>query len=368
MLKIFFSFLSLILISSCTRLYTGSHKLTDFNVYGQPNELGPIVQPWEDGLRTKEEKNQLEWWYFDGKLPDGSIIVCYFWKVHFFFDQYFIGFNYSRPNKKNIFKLKYFKKKDVKFSIDSCNVQMGTNSIIGNLKNYKIIINPKDFDGIGFSLDLQSKSFPYRPQDGIIKAGENYFAWLAAVPKGDFKGSLTFNNKITQIEGSGYHDHNWGNTPLQKLFKNWMWFRGKAGPYYVIAAELNTLDNRGGYNIPILYLSDSNQVLINRFGENGLFTKKSNLIKNIYRKKNEPLFSNLELITEDGFQIKIEGQKIIDNTLLFDRAKTPIPISPIMNFFNIDPHYTRLKSKLFIKDTINNTFEGFGVLEIMDLK
>ena len=39
-----------------------------------------------------------------------------------------------------------------------------------------------------------------------------------------------------------------------------------------------------------------------------------------------------------------------------------------MNIFNIDPHYTRFKSKLVIKDTSGAVHEGFGILEIMDLK
>ena len=245
---------------------------------------------------------------------------------------------------------------------------MGKNSIIGNLNKYRIKLDPNDFDGIGLDIELTSKSLPYRPQDGIIKAGDDYFAWLAAIPKGEFKGQLIINKKNEKVKGNGYHDHNWGNTPLQKLFKSWMWFRGEAGPYTVIAAELNTLDNRGGYDIPILYLAQKNDIIINKFGENGLFTKKSGLIKNIYRKKNEPLFSNLELITTDGFQITIKGKKIIDNTLLFDRSKTPIPLSKIMNSFNIDPYYTRFQSDLEIKDNLDNYFNGYGVLELMDLK
>ncbi len=370
MYKIFFLLINVLLFfSSCTRLYIGNYKLNDFNIDNQPDDLGPVVQLWEDGLRTEEKDNQLEWWYFDGKLSDGSIIVCYFWKVHFISDQYFIGLNYTGPDKKTIFKIKFFKDQNVSFSKDSCNVRMGGNSIVGNLKKYKIIIDPMDFDGIGFDVELHSDRLPYRPQDGIIKAESSYFAWLSAVPKGNFNGSLTLENKMTQVQGSGYHDHNWGNTPLQKLFKSWMWFRGEAGPYTIIAAELNALDGRGGYNIPILYISDSSGVVVNRFGEDGLFTKKSALIRDLYRKQNEPLFSNLELITEDGYQIKIEGKDIIDNTLLFERIKNPIlPISSIMNVLNIDPHYTRFNSRLTIKDTTSSIFEGFGILEIMDLK
>jgi hypothetical protein len=45
-----------------------------------------------------------------------------------------------------------------------------------------------------------------------------------------------------------------------------------------------------------------------------------------------------------------------------------MPISTLMNIVNIDPHYTRFRSKLFIKDINGTLHEGFGILEIMDLK
>ena len=67
--------------SSCMRLYTGSYAQTDFTL-DQPNELGPTVQKWEDGLRTTGENGELEWWYFDAKFNDGSLFVCYFYKIH----------------------------------------------------------------------------------------------------------------------------------------------------------------------------------------------------------------------------------------------------------------------------------------------
>ena len=60
-----------------------------------------------------------------------------------------------------------------------------------------------------------------------------------------------------------------GVIPLQKLFENWVWFRGESGGYTVIASELNTSAKRGGYSIPILYMANKDNVLINRFGTNG---------------------------------------------------------------------------------------------------
>ena len=48
-----FSFLALLLMNSCSRLYyTGSYSMPDFSPVEQPNELGTVVKGWEDGVRT----------------------------------------------------------------------------------------------------------------------------------------------------------------------------------------------------------------------------------------------------------------------------------------------------------------------------
>ena len=89
------------------RLYTGSYSQVDFTL-SQPDELGPIVSKWEDGLRTTGKRGELEWWYFDTKFDDGALFVCYFWKVHPLKDIYFIGMNYNAPDGKDLFLMKFF--------------------------------------------------------------------------------------------------------------------------------------------------------------------------------------------------------------------------------------------------------------------
>ena len=359
--------LCLIILSSCSRLYFGPSNVQKFSTV-QPDELGSIVAAWEDGLRTSGEKNEFEWWYFDAKLDDGAIIVAYFWKVHFLLDQYFIGFNYRDPYGKDFFKMKYFRTKDVSFSEDSCDVKYGDNIFRGDLNNYTIKIDPKDFDGIGFDIQLSSNIKSYRPQDGIIKAGDDYFAWLAAVPSGNVNGKLIVDKKTTNISGSGYHDHNWGNTPLQYLFDGWVWFRGEVESKTVVASVLYMADKRGGYDIPILYVADSNEVLVNRFGEDGVFTRRSNIINNLYNKTNEPLFRQLDFMTENGTQVSIKGKDVLDNSALFKRMGMPSPFRLLMSLAKIDPFYSRFDSDLTLKIGGVKESEGFGVFEIMDLK
>ena len=364
-----------LILQSCTRLYLGSDNQEIFNESIQPDELGDIVQSWEDGARTDDSKNQFEWWYFDAELDDGSLVVAYFYKVHFLKDQYFIGFNYTSPQKEDFFRLKYFKSSEVSFQSDSCLVMMNKNLFTGNLNKYSIALDPDDFDGFGFNLNLQSLVGPYRPQDGIIQAGDDYFAWLAAVPNGDVDGTITINGKEKKIKGSGYHDHNWGNTPLQKLFKSWTWFRGKAGPYTVILAELNAVESRGGFDIPILFVADENQVLVDKFGNKELLTMKNNLIEDYYPSKNEPQFSNFLMSSHDNVSVKISGNQIIDNIEIFKRLSLPAPLNlfkPAVNFAfrssGIDPFYTRFASSFVLKIDENIEIDGTGVMEIMDLQ
>ena len=359
--------ISTFLVMSCARLYNGSFKQPNFPLT-QPDELGPVVEKWEDGVRTSGNNNEFEWWYLDAKLEDGSLFVCYFYKVHFLRDRFFIGMNYSSEEFGEIFKLKYFKKDKVSFAADSCNVSMGENFFIGNLNEYKIALSPDDFDGFGVDIKLKSRLKPYRPQDGIIKAEDDFFAWLAAVPDGDVEMELNINGAKNKLKGDGYHDHNWGNTPLQRLFDGWVWFRGKTENHTIIAAELNTSNERGGYDIPILYVADNeNGMIINRFGQDGLFTRYADRIEGLYNKKNEPYFSKFNLLTKDGDNVIISGKDVIDNSDLFKRMGLPWPIRIVMRQAKIDPYYTRFNSDLRyeFKGTVEN---GYGVLEVMDLK
>ena len=61
---------------------------------------------------------------------------------------------------------------------------------------------------------------------------------------------------------------------FKKLFNDWLWFRGSAGPYTVIGYELNTLPSRGGYSIPGIFVGDSTGIVYENFGQNGIFTAK----------------------------------------------------------------------------------------------
>ena len=367
MFKIFSLIIAAIFFSSCNSLYFGLKDYDNFDPELQSDKLGDKVLIWEDGMRTNAKNGEYEWWYFDAKLDDGSVVVAYFWTLTAHKDIFYIGVNYNKPDGTEYKKIKFFNKKNVSINNSQCDLKYENNIFKGDLNNYSIKIDPENFDGFGFNVKLSSTIPPYRPQDGIINAGNEYFAWLAAVPNGKVEGTLTFSGNKFNIKGDGYHDHNWGNIPLQKLFDDWLWFRGTIGQYTVIGYELNTTDKRGGYSIPGIFIGDSSGIVYEEFGQNGIFTAKENLITDVYDKNDEMLFSKLKILTKDNYYIEIEGKEVIENLSLFDVSNIPL-IPTMFKLSNIDPYYTRYKSTVTLDLPNGQKISGDAVLEVMDLR
>ena len=101
--------------------------------------------------------------------------------------------NYSSEEFGEIFKLNTLKKIKYHLLLIAVTFQWEKIFFIGNLNEYEIALSPDDFDGFGVNIKLKSRLKPYRPQDGIIKAEDDFFAWLAAVPDGDVEMELNIN-------------------------------------------------------------------------------------------------------------------------------------------------------------------------------
>ena len=63
----------------------------------------------------------------------------------------------------------------------------------------------------------------------------------------------------------------------------------------------------------------------------------------------------------------ITGKEIIDNIDIFKRRGLPYPFRVAFKLSNIDPYYTRFDSEFIMKLKDGITYEGTGIMEIMDL-
>ncbi len=232
------------------------------------------IQPWEDGMRTDGGKNSYEWWYSDFSFNDGTKLVIVFYtknpvRVESGMKP-LVTMELTLPDGRKFYDQTTPEKKDCSFSKEGCHVICGESSIFGNLKEYEIYFKgPK----MHARVSLKNTIPAWRSQTGTILFGdkdEYYFSWLPATPEGEAKAKIFFPGGELEAEGSGYHDHNWGNISMFRLMHHWYWGRAKIGDYKVISSWI-TAGKKYGYNeFDIFMLARGSEIL----GDNSNHTLK----------------------------------------------------------------------------------------------
>ena len=179
---------------------------------------------WDDRRRNwHQEPGNWEWWYFDSVLDDGTKAVIQFFirpgksiKKHG--DHPSLTIKVTTPDGKLHQEDVSVKVADCTFGKDQCDVHLGDNSFVGDLKQYRIHVAP--VNGLGADLTLTSRTTPYRP-------------------------------------GSGYHDHQWGNHFYMTEWNNWLWARQRFDDYTVLLFDLIAAEKDGYQRFPIMFIEDA---------------------------------------------------------------------------------------------------------------
>lgn len=183
----------------------------------------------DDAMHTKDG-TIYEWWYLDAAFDNGYSMSTS-WQV---VTKEFIGTDvthliqfaiYDPDGKKTSVDVP-FDVKDTNISKTTCDVKMGTNHLKGNIQTYTIDFKDKD---LGCKLNFESLCESFRNPGGglsyFTKNPDRWIGWTIAQPRAAVTGTLTLNGKEIPVKGSGYHDHNWGNIALSKMYNYWYWGR-----------------------------------------------------------------------------------------------------------------------------------------------
>ncbi len=228
----------------------------DFQRIGiKPNQ----VLPWEDGARTDGRAGTYEWWYFDAHLDDGAKLVVVFFTKNFTDIKRplapMVRIDLDLPNGTSYNKIAETKPEEYSASRDQCEVRIGENSFSGDLHRYTITARIED---IAVDVTLISEVPAWRPGTGHLYFGpqdEHEFDWLPAVPQGTVDATYSVGGEARTASGVGYHDHNWGNAPMNSLINHWYWARGQAGPYATVASYITAEERYGYTELPIFMLA-----------------------------------------------------------------------------------------------------------------
>ena len=328
--------------------------------------LGQKIAIREDGRRTQSSADTFEWWYFDGLMDDGTVLVVWFGDNWFYGShKRAVSIELTPPGKPTRRVMRTFDAPG-SFSSNRADIKIGPHRFTGDLDTYAIHVDPAETGGVGCDLTLRRQVASWRPATGYIEAGRQFFAWLVAAPEGAVTGTLTADGVTRPVTGSGYHDHNWGNVSPAKLFDNWWWGRGRSGGHTIIASEIHGKSAVGGTSVPLFFIGDERQVEVNAFGPE-VSTSEGAPVRHPDPNHKRLIGSGISFATADGSraEFKISDHLLKSADLLADES---IVVRAAASAMAMKPWYTRFESPIVLNLPGQPRATGRGTLEYFELK
>ncbi len=353
---------------SCATVYPPVHirdAAEDFAAL----KLTDTVLPHEDGRRIDSGEKNYEWWYLDAVAADGTVVVIVFgdnWPVGGQVRDVTIEVTPpGQPTRKGRFKTS-----DAgAFLSEHADVRIGKSRFEGDLETYRIHVDADDLQGLGADLVLKRRVKSYRPGTGVMGSGEEFFAWVVAVPEGEISGTVSVDGVASEFNGSGYHDHNWGNVAPWDLMRNWWWGRGEVNGKTVVMSEMRPQKGRGEDNMALLFIAGADGDVARLHG------KAVRLEEAPATSKDVPGLYDLERPSAVTLK-STDATRAVSAT--FERQGMPTTfmdaLANMSGFTRFmarlagrSPSYTRWRAKVVI-DVDGRAEEGTGTLEYMDFE
>lgn len=231
------------------------------------------IEVWEDRRRDDSRRGGWEWWYVDAILDDGTTVVVQLFPKRvasalLAHDRPTVWIKVTTPDGAVRDRKVSYRADQYRYGGGRCDVRMGPHTMVGDLAEYDVHIEP--IDGVGCDLHLSTRSKPFRPGSGYIGFGdrdEQYFTWLCVMPRGEVTGSLTIDGCVREVRGRCYHDHQWGNANFQFLWNNWTCARQAFEDHTILLFDLVAAEKYGYRRFPICFIQDAGGHLLFRSGD-----------------------------------------------------------------------------------------------------
>ena len=355
-----------------TKVLNSVHAEDDIR-YGKLGLKRNEIQLWEDGMRTDGGKGSYEWWYSDFSFTDGTKLVIVFYtknpvKVKSDLKP-FVEMDLTTPDGKTYYDIVSPSPEEYSFSKESCKVINGECRIEGDLTRYEIVFSGSKMKA---RVELVNTIPAWRSQTGTIFFGDNdehYFSWLPAVPEGSAQADIEFEGKELHLEGSGYHDHNWGDVSMFRLMHHWYWGRAKIGDYKVISSWITAEKKYGYKEFDIFMLARGSEIL----GDNSNHTLKF-LPENEYTDEitGKPVYGKIgySYETPSGEEYRITFDRKEDISREFFYQSLPKGLQPLARLAGFLGSYQRFTGTAMIERMeegvpVETVIEDSAVWELM---
>ncbi|EEM16517.1 hypothetical protein bpmyx0001_25560 [Bacillus pseudomycoides DSM 12442] len=238
----------------------------DDETYRKLNIHPTEPQPKEDGMRTDGREGSFEWWYTDAEFEDGTTVVTTFYTKNHFdvlgpaWPTVQIDITYP-DGTKILMSSQEAKGSRLNAKKDICDVNINKSYL--KYQDGQYILHFEE-GYIKYHATMTSKLPMWRPNTGHWFYGdqdEHFFAWFIAQPSATIEATLTIGDKMIQLNGTGYHDHNWGNIGMEKLMNHWYWGRAKVDGFDIIACDIIAEKNYNYKRLPVFMLAKDGKII-----------------------------------------------------------------------------------------------------------
>ncbi len=336
---------------------------------GRRDAVSKPLAPEEDGVHIDiRRKGTYEWWYFDAHMETGQTIVVFFYAANpnpGAGGKPGIEIVLLRPDGRKTQMFVPCSKSDFIASRTGADVKIGGSYLKaqqspGELPVYEVHVKE---EGLGCHLTFKAEVNGWKPGTGISQFGKmGTFAWVVPFARASVEGTIVDGDRILQVRGVGYHDHNWLDFPFQKVIDYWMWGRIYSQHYTVSYAFIQCNGKVRNHAVKVLMMADGREVILStgefEFAkENYEYYPKA---KHSYPRRITISVPN-ELKVGLGVRKILEGQDMLENFSL--------PLRLIARYLlRLRPGYFRLESDFEIEVTrsgVSNRERGTALHEIV---
>jgi hypothetical protein len=216
-----------------------------------PDDLNEGIPDHYDGVHPSTSKHAFEWWYFDGRFSDGHTFAG---TIQGKEPQIYMHIN--TPGGEQLDVRVSHPRSAFKGSTERCEVECAGSTVSGSYPSYDVHMSG---DGVEAHLRFESLLPGWARGDGSVVIGSyghpEVFGWCVPQPRARVTGTLTYGGVEHQVEGEGYHDHNWGDFNFTKYLSRWHWGRVTTPEMTLVFADVVTRSTCGRVHMPLLLIA-----------------------------------------------------------------------------------------------------------------
>ena len=312
---------------------------------GRSDSVIEPLKPVDDGLHMDMGKRGMyEWWYFDAHFDNGYTLVVFFHASNpnpGLAGKTGMEIVLLRPDGVRVQKFIPYKKSQFSAAKDKPEVTIGENTLRVQQRERELPVYEVDVkeNGLGCRLVYRAEVNGWKPGTGLSHFGNlGFFGWVIPFARASVEGTITDGDRIFQVKGIGYHDHNWLNFPFQSIIQYWMWGRIYSESFTAAYAYIQCNEKVDHHVVKVLMLADGQEVVLS--------TGEFDFLKGDFEYNPKAKYQFPKQITihaPEALKVTLRMNRILESQDMLENFN-PILQLLVKNILRIKPGYFRLES------------------------